>query len=1070
MTYTQSYPRLMVLFVLALSTFLTTPVFATESEYTSSSNTVVDTFTYFGSRYDLRASDMPGIYLDQKGSPWVATSMGALEGQFSMHGPNKPNYIPLQNASPEQITAATTLQGTQIPKIQVDHRGERWFQTVDKEGRDITIRLSEADPTELVKTYGGVDFLGIIPQSAVQLPRENLKFSSALLIVQMSQCFGPGALDPTFTISPITPTCVDSFIHHLMDWKGWVSFYSFMVASRLTTESIMWVLLETARANGDRTKIPMLRAKWMPLLGYIGMAAGSAASQLTSHFLNNPHWKTCINLMATEGLNNQGCVDAFTNFADWDLFWDDFLASTPSLLGSSFLGAVTQKIIVQNYARLTESAAAEALRYKIIGGSQSALRLVARVGPRSVTALKAAFAVTAGVPGVIIFVATEVGQFVLFIAWDEFLRYPTMAAYHDFTKSWSVNDGVEKVKKGTEMAAALNWDKVAIETTCRPPSRAQPTREARCTDEQPLTAGLDIVANDAPRYRNKALMSRLEEGTANWNSKANKFLNKYRLTKFVMEHVYRERQKRPRTSLNIITTAQIIAIQWIEALKMETGPETPGTYELLAEIEILMGSIIENGRSCYVTTEPGFSWSDSLLTELTHFEPARPEDINGNPKLRQALIEFQSRIPRIFYNVLGPILFTDPCNGYPNLCAAHQTTTMIDFNTVPSSDSVDVPPSNGEFLNNILGIFGPELVSETFHELLCNSNSQFEFSNLTDNGWEAHMTAPNALVQREGADQYFRDNCTNRNGDYKYHFDMTDFIKIWRVGTKLYASPLDLLTDSRLPLVGGTTMEEAQSWWHANAFNKSSEFMRNMTVGYHKLLDEQLYSQIPDITPEQLIESSRQAPDSSDNHIVTAHFNMFSRPSTGESLMAQALLSLDMARLHGPGFTGKEEVIAKLESALAHYIIGLDHKVDESALATQWSRYENDIRSAGSDLDAIDEANKRFATTIQEASLSAAKVKAIQENRAEVMDLMAELYKGLANYDYDNLTADQKESYRNYVTLDEARNFSSEEYKKYIFFRLAHESVSKIVIEIDKLYAKLSLQPFTGLPEHTLEY
>lgn len=961
---------------------------------------------------------------------------------------------------------------TSTTSLFVDNKGEPFIRIAEIGKSDQLIPLSEARDSDVFNALNKFDYKSIPAQSLKQFGPEYLKFSSALLIVQMSMCFGGNSSLSGISMiaSGASPTCVDDFLTHLVDWKGWVGFYFFMLGNRYVSTGLMQIATISLHHVGKTKSIPALRAKLTPFFGYLGMAGGSLASQVVHHFLSAPSWKQCIDLLSEEGLASASCKEAYTHFLSVEDFWDDFAASTMSLVGSSVAGAVTHKLLVGGASNLKKAPLLAQRGLRVIGGNSKAIELVAKHGSRAITGLRVMknLTVLTGVPGAVVFVTTHIGQFTLFLAWDEILRNPFSRFYYDWDTGSSTRNATQRVTEFAKANNKLKWEKPYVETTkvCQPRrfNSKSNSFESKCksTTVDPLMSSLTDLNYGAERFRTKVLQNPSEIAIANWSSKMMGILEKYKFAKTLVEHLSKEREKQLDYSMNLAEAGVYILTLWKNALSTELPqhPNVPKKVQpLLAQLE---ASLAISYAAIDVTTgDTSPSHTNYFTTDLVEKAANIPMNPEREKTIKKAITDLQSYARVVDADAEAVPAFGTECSFLPQLCLARDVTLALDIHKLQSAI---VQTQHYDFAYAFSQVFGEELTSEASWELLCGYRTKVEFKNLKSNGKKALVNFPKLInLSNRDHDLNCYDYSTLRDKNSLSYGDLT---RPWVHDGRLYKTPFDLLASKNIQWTIVAQYRDIKTWWMKEAFKPFSKFLFEMAKTYQGHLQKHLFSQIDDVTPEQLIHMSspRMRGAALDHHIVS--FNgSWSRPSLSMSLMGQVHLILDTIKHYGP--TGANtRTIDELKGAYATYILGVKVAPNINSMEHVWATYTSQVNDT--DIQSVINAQEQFDRNLQETVLSKEQMVRTLNLRKDVIRLKDELFGQLSNRSYDDISGLEKAAMRlrssePIVSEADYVSISPDDQKLFATFILLNESLNKITMEIDKLYDKLGAKPFTGM-------
>ncbi len=961
------------------------------------------------------------------------------------------------------------------PSFFVDEKGEQWIRIPEEGNADRLVKFSEADEKDVYAALKHFDYKSIPGQSLKQFGPEYIKFSAALMIVQMGSCFGGNSSLSSMSMvaSAATPACVDDFLAHLVDWKGWVGFYFFMLGNRYTSTALMQVATISLHHVGKTKSIPELRRKLAPYFGYFGMAGGSLASQVVHHFLAAPSWGQCIELMSEEGPASAPCKNAFKHFLQGEDFWDDFAAGTMSMIMSSAAAAVTHKLLGEGSSLLIKNLPLLAKKgLQIIGGDRKAIELVGRTGVQAIRAIRVVknLTVATGVPGVVVFVVTNLGQFVLFLAWDEVFKNPVARAYYDWETSSNTRAATLDVIAAAKENQKLNWQTPYIITKkiCRPQrySAVDKKTEKHCTSEStdPLTSSLAEFAYGAKRYRKKVLQNPAEAAIAGWSGKMSGLVSKYKLSKTLIEFLSKEKSKELEYSMTLPEAGVYLLALWKNVLENELPrhPKVPKNLKpILVQLEAALA--ISYAAIPVVNSPSTPAHTNYFTAELQETAAKIPMNPNREAAIKSAInLIMQYAAERIESDTATSAALGTECSYLPQLCLARDTTLALDlnksFSTVPSSNT-------NELSESYFKIFGDELAAEATWELLCAGNTKLQLKNLGQNGKKAAMTLPQLLsLSRADFDANCYDHSTLRD---KGHVELGDVTRPWIYEGRIYKNALDMLASKNTVWTVGNTGQDIQAWWMREAFHPVAKFLFEMSKVYQNHLNETLFSQIDDVTPEQLVHmASPQMRGGSLDYKIVSFNGKWDRPTLAVSLMAQANMIIDTVKFYGPARGVDLRKFDELKLAYARYILGLKVVPNINSMEKVWQSYSSEAQ--GTDSNSVRNAQLKFDEDLQETILSKEQSVTILKNLEAIYSLTAEIFTQMNSREYSDVSGLEKAVLRLRASepIEDAAEYVSlkpVEQKLFATFILHSESLNNITFEIKELYGKLGAKPFTGM-------
>lgn len=1120
---------------------------------------------YFGKKYSLWATETPNIYKDRDGDLWTAIPR-SNQGY---------TYIPLKDLSDNQKKLAFDSKSSD-QKLYVDSRGQEWIQLENKKW----VEIEKVSTDEIVGLVQKFSYKNIPGESLRALTPENIKFSAATLIVEMATCFGPGMSDFAILASSETPTCVSDFAEHLLDWKGWVSFYGFMVTHRGAQTAIMQNILQmTAAHRGirDPKVIQQLAQKIMPMSSYLGMALGSLTSSVISHVLSAPDWANCFKNMnkQEEGVTSQFCKDAVAHILNIDGFWDDFFASSSSMIMAGIASAKTQELLVKSPAFFKKLLAAKNINgIRVLGGSAAAAEGLAQEGLSAARILKVAPMLLGATPGWVVVVVTQVGSYTLFVAWDHFLKTPVAKGYHDFFKSISIKsatvgllDAVEKSK------VQQKWETPYLVDKCFPrsgeplnidyPNFVSPApEEMACEKTFPLVEQLAVLNKTATVFRQKVALANFEEATQKWYGKTKGYLDHYRAYKAIVEFVYYSRELINRKFVNVDTSlnkeglyGRLVEI-WADLLEEDNVQLSDNIKNKIREQLKISAKNTGKNEILKRLTEQELSVLTQNITKSKTFQDAivsykalqdkkdqtRVEQFNSeNPLLAQVVeqnhnmeklekLMLAQRLKKIFETksvgdysrlmteidkknnklfdgvdklsgsqiiiaVVKENLFLEEyknlrkklidifqseptpssfCQVMDSLCFARRWTVHFDGSSYSQTSpfAISYRSAGSEFLRGLTTNYGEEVVSETFYNILCGGPKSFESS--VDAWWgaaKASFTGP-FLIQNIDREQFTNMNCRTYGKDERPgdpEFSRRSFSRVWVLNGKMFSDPLSLLIDGNTQLVSGSTSVEMENWWNKNAFLAMTQLLQKSTIGYQKILEEKLFTQIPKMSAQELIHSTSPIMRGKDLewHIGSPAAGMTGEtPLLAESWMGQIHLIIEIAKFSTPLKQKDWALLEQIKLAFADYILGINSPIDITSLKSKWDDAFKDFQVNFKERDVFMASLKRHNAGLKEAALGKDKVRFILKSREILLQKIDLLYQALSGQDYKNLGAETTD-WKTPLSQEKIQALSGDNYKKYIFYILFHDSLSKLLSEIDDTYDKLGMKPLIGFGKET---
>jgi hypothetical protein len=1061
---------------------------------TISFETPLTSFDHYGQKIQLYKTNYVGAYVDQFGAEWlfVPNERGLKEATQRIAMDNFSDWKNLgdfklySDASPAEIQFSRKMDPSAIQGVFVDARGDKWALVPDatKSQGVVYIRLDRITTEQMITTFAGkFEIPTMVVESMKSYVPEQIKFTAVLFGINMAKCFGGGIAGLPFSnANSYSPTCVDDFIHHATDPKGMAGFYFFILFNRGATQGLNQIATILAANAKNPESALILRQKLMPLFGYLGMAAGSLASSVTSHFLNAPSWGQCFKLFTSEGMTSQPCKEAYTYFLSVEGFWGDFAGSTAEMLTAAILASSTQAALKYSANYIINSSLARS-SVKFLGGSVRALEMTGKAGAGIVQAVRfvGTTSLVSGIPGVVVFVTTQVGSYILFLAWDEIIRAPFMREYNSNTKSWDIGTAIKTINTSMDETKKLSFEKAYLPETCKKVFKKAPRGSftMKCTTSAPLDEGLKNLRLAATQYRKSVLMDGLEEATSSWKSKVTGYLSHYRASKMLLEYIHELKEQNLATVMDVQLAGKDYVSRWKAALQREVPDQSPFKQTMLrqfAQIDYYIYQVDEMNR-----IEDDSTWwgkARALFYDLQEKVKAsrNPNYLNARGQLRRALVANKKYVDENIGRALEiPELFQTPpfvCDSAPHSCRVYMTYLKVNFEKLRIDvRSASMAENNAGVVQFLASSFGTKAVNDVLYDMLCGYETDFILEGTNDNGRAAAFHPP-SLIKGAAREQFLRDNCTHPDGQPKFSFTQDDFSKTWIYKDHSYADPLDILIDAHTPLVTGFYTADAEEIWKEKAFRPTMKFMAQATFDYNSLLQKNYAPLIPEDTPESLIRrSSPQMRGASLDYKIGSYiaFNPWARPTLSESLMGQTLFMLNHIKYSMGGDSQTYALADKLALSMAKLILTF-RKIPAPALAKEkMLALQNDLVKLELVDNSLQVTLNEFEDTMTQMVLSEAVMNEIIANMAEVHQISSDLYKHLTGTAFDDMM-DEKERYKAGLTPEEQGKLTMPEYKKYIYFKLIWDNTNDIVINYLSLdlYQKLSLKPLLEIKNEEL--
>lgn len=1080
----------------------------------------VATFEYYGKKITVYSTDYAGLYVENDGRRWIFIPKDKSEadlvdkarrndfsdwfkrGEFKLYDESNLN----------EVNRAKQLDKSSVEGIFVDQRGKEWIWIPDnvepgEKPRMYLVRVDNMTTEQMLASFGHrMSADNVWVQSLKVYPQEQLKFSSALLLVQMARCFGGGVLDLSFKgANAHTPTCVDDFIAHLMDPKGWISFYFFIVANRIATNNLMKIAAITMASAKAGKSIPFVRSKILPLIPFLGMAAGSLASSFVTNILSAPSWGQCIELLSSEGLGSLPCREAYANMANME-FMGDFLGQTGAMISAAAMSHLTQ-ILIKNAGSLSkhtyERMLAGGARY-FVSGSAKAFAETARVGItaiKSIRLIKGGMAIVGGVAGFLFWVTTEVGSYVLFLMWDEIIRAPFMKVYNGITKSIQIKEGIDLINNAIAETDKRQWQTPYLIEECKMPYRMKfygaPMAEAvaslwenltvkpTCEFNSPFDIGIGKLKTSAKKYRETVLLTTMEESSKKWKDKVGGYLNSYRISKMITEYIYQTKERKLQTDLDVWLTAVFYTREWTEAFEQEL-PEMNEFKQTLYKQFMEMDPLIEKiGFEQRLNSSTdlldrafsyGFAAKETIASFVRSIFFTKADQETDRQKLKRLLVESKAYVVAHFEKMayVDRLGMAYPADLTPKIRKAFDDFVKIDFTLLKTEErAAYIKEDNNDLINYMVSTFGPEPVNEVMYRMFCNrwdDNKDFNFGafdmSIKNSGVAGEFKPPFILdLSKDDQEEFFNANCTDQYYVAMNSFTEKDFSKTWKFKNRAYPDPISLAIDVDVPLVGGESAQDSVVWWNTKAFRPTMRFTRNAIINYQQIITDNLLPQIPDLTEFQMrADAVKYQKDLFGNDYVTYRIGddaPFFHSNLSRSILAQTQFVLDKIKYIAGNDPKISALALEVTNSMSRLLLSFRKIAPMSEVINKVDQLEGDlVRLRVDDAMGVEIRLKQFDAAAINLVLPEDSNTAIIDAMKAVHDSTSNLYHELTGVWFDDMTTELV-TYKAGLKSDELRNISKEEYKKYIYFKLLHENVNDVVIEyltLD-LYKKLSLQP-----------
>lgn len=768
------------------------------------------------------------------------------------------------------------------------------------------IQLDKATPEEIHRTFeqkiGSIK--EVFGRNLKRYPTEQLRFFAAQGIVQMAACFGGGVRELDFKSSVNNPSCVDNFLMSLIDIKGWLGFYAFMVANDVTSRQLnnLLNLAHTYRQTHSNKDLgrrrPQIMATLRPYAGYIGMAFGSMASEMVHHVLSLPNLKQCISLASHLKVITAApvCKEVITHFAGMDRFWHNFFAGVPALLGSAILSAATQNRILKPGAHAGKIVATEIGKGiwaggKIVSSTTGLSQLTWAQSISNIAAIRvlpqlAQFGNNFGYFVRVVGVG-HIGSMVVFFAWDHVLRPPTVKFYWELidggTWLWSgIEDYIEDLYIIGDQIHEKGWSTPLVNETCTTVARGKSER-CRKTDV-PLADTLKNLQKSAERYRKNTVVAGLEEASAGWRMKWQKYLETYITGKSLIEQVYKEKKEKNNTEISTVTLTNFIIKVWHRAIQYQPYIDDKIKKQVVKLSQALYGTTDLNLIGQFMSEEELNKRVPQMANEILNLRRLALQEF-GNLREHTCDIMLTKNLPLTCLAVRETLKTPETpyinYNHQPNLMLKNaqllrdlESDNYVVKKTLRSmiceqntrqkyarSDEAKMrgmSPESGLFAKLILPNFIKDYTSHTKLHKLCKEFGgsvaipKIHTAQLGDLQ-DLDPLRKKMLNEAPAVDTGFLDEMLSMISQQQVDVAI-NIGYLWDTDEGLYTDPLSYLMDKDVQLITGGTEESARRWWNKYILSHALDFYISVIIGYNEMLDNKLLAKVEQTTPQVLLQ------------------------------------------------------------------------------------------------------------------------------------------------------------------------------------------------------------------------
>ncbi|MBY0314390.1 MAG: hypothetical protein K2Q26_02645 [Bdellovibrionales bacterium] len=720
--------------------------------------------------------------------------------------------------------------------------GKNYLMIPDKEtGSHRPVLLETATAEDIRAVYIQNDNLRTILKNAVRIfPADLIQFSGAQVIIQMTACFGSGLAG----LEASDPVCVDNLIKTLTDPAGIVGFFGFVVANRISSKYLNNALVSFYTLAGQQRLTPSHMRTLRPLVGYIGMAFGSAASQVISHIANLPTAGKCLGSLSRGELpDSQHCKDMIEHFASADRFWNDFAAGLPALIGSAIVATATQRSVDRFTTLFVSQGLDQKIRTEGLGAalrstdikSLKILPNLVRIGARW---------------GSVVVISHPMGHMVLFLAWEHVFRAPSFRwSYHAWDKG-NIRTAIANYMKSAAYIKNNGLTRARTQQNCQlvPKDIGEAIgynamgdfpleMVERCEREQPLAMALAQLLKHGNRYRQKVVISDLETYATNYRAKWQAHIQSYIIGKDILHKSFASREK---------------------LLKDGKSPQVSNPFLLY---------ILNRAWQAAIPVMP----TDIKLNQIL----ARSEKFNLNKK-------FRDLDQSITYNRENEVEMVDILKDLRDHAAKtyghitriptysyHPLTKRVLMLTLQMPQDLTNRIGHSEVADLLMNTATLESMNQNqvarriLSQMICGTDKKVTATNTNIlSGSGSELRFPNILAQ---ADPALTQACSTYGTyaiPFPYYIDDKDNSPVFRIlrflptTTGYYVDPLMLLADPQIPLAVGSHQDQVNAWWKTHVDKEVIQFYGNFIKAYQRMIRENLMTKVDTSPASELLKKS----------------------------------------------------------------------------------------------------------------------------------------------------------------------------------------------------------------------
>ncbi|MBX9640517.1 MAG: hypothetical protein K2X97_12530, partial [Mycobacteriaceae bacterium] len=310
------------------------------------------------------------------------------------------------------------------------------------------------------------------------------------------------------------------------------------------------------------------------------------------------------------------------------------------------------------------------------------------------------------------------------------------------------------------------------------------------------------------------------------------YISSFFAAKFLLTDIYSQREKKPSPKLSLYDMAFAVKTTWDQYLNGSTYYMASSHAEFLKKEIPNLAIAFENYKKSF--SEPNADVSTvernvarAILAIKNKVEPQKPYDIEK------------------------------PCGGYhedPYYCRAIKILKLIPRT---EAELLALPKETLLSYNiSLIQTFGEALpVEQTLRDVLCANSTRF-VSKAKMDGLPARLEMPRLITGHE-KDPYYQESCAfgkinslflaSDDDEYEDFLDPQP-VAFWlasfpaKTEIDFYIDPLTPLTDVRMNLSSGPTLELATKWWNRQILPEIMEFYKQYISNYKQALNDNFLS------------------------------------------------------------------------------------------------------------------------------------------------------------------------------------------------------------------------------------